>query len=251
MKPYRARRRKRKRLFRPGYDRTAGLYGRFRKKRRMASRTELKFFDLTPSEPTIAATMEFMSKTGGVSSTTNTLVDLKQGISASERIGRKCTIKKITLRLHISKDEGTSATIGTTAGGMENHVRFILFWDKQCNGAQISATDLLVADTIFSFQSIENSKRFKILWDKTTRMVSTGIGQGDGTTNLSATSLVTKLLTYTVRVNIPIEYSSTTGAITEMRVNNIGLVAWSEGVTGSRVISLTTESRIRIRFVDL
>ncbi len=73
---------KRRRTFVPGQNRTSGFYGRFAK-----GSGELKFIDLDVNDVVVAQ--------GGTIQTSGTINVISQGTTESERIRRKCTIRKM------------------------------------------------------------------------------------------------------------------------------------------------------------
>ncbi len=206
------------RRFVAGFDRTGGYYGRY------ANGGELKFHDVDLDDATIAT---------GVN-VTATVNIIPQGVTESDRVGRMCTIKSIGWRYRVSMP--TIATLSS-----DDTVRVIMYLDKQANGATIGTTDLLETADFQSFNNLSNSKRFRILHDKVYAM-NYRAGGGDGTANDAAPFGINA--TFFKKCNIPIEFSSTTGAIGEIRSNNIGVLLISEaGVAGFN-------SKIRLRFSD-
>ena len=112
----------------------------------------------------------------------------------------------------------------------------------KCNGASAGVTEILESTDFQSFNNLANKQRFRILMDRTVDVNVPGMG-GDGASNdiLGATYYDS----FYQKVNIPIEFDSTTGAITEVKSNNIGVLAISQ--TGSARL----ESKMRLRFSDL
>lgn len=201
----------------PGYTRTSGYYGRYAG---MGGR-ELKFFDTA---------LGFTFDTTGEVPTTGQLVLIPQGVTESTRIGRKCVIKSITIRGGISSNISTATSSATTC-----HLFLVL--DKQCNGAAANATDVLTSTSFSSaLRNLSNSERFKIMkrWDVT--LASQAGVQG-------AFDNARRFINWTKKCNIPIEYSSTTGMITEIRSNNLFLLAGSAGTDD--VFGLVGTCRVR------
>ena len=136
---------KRKRIFRRGYNRTGGFYGRATKRRRFARRIgrrpESKFLDLSLSDTSLAASAQFLVKTGAVEATTQTLNDIAVGTGESQRIGRKLTITKILIRLGV---EFTAAQSSDLLQARVTHetIRVMLYWDKQANGNENNASTM-------------------------------------------------------------------------------------------------------------
>lgn len=206
--------------FKKGYNRTGGNWGRY-----SGSNAELKFHDVDLNDTNVASA-------GTVTPSINLI---PQGVTEITRVGRKCTLKKISWNIRI-------ITIAGSSEASSDVVRFILFQDKQCNGATAAVLDILETADFLSFRNLSNTGRFRILWDKFVQMNHTAAG-GNGTA--IETVEHAQFLTYHKDVNIPLEFDATTGAITEIRSNNIGVLMISQGNT----ISLL-DSKFRLRFSD-
>lgn len=202
----------------PGYSRTSGYYGRF-----AGPGAELKFFDTSLSFPVDA--------TGEVPAT-GQLNLIPQGTTESQRIGRKCVIKSIQLR-------GIATFAPAAAATAADVVNLFVVLDKQCNGAAAAFTDVFVGSSAnTSLRNMANSSRFVIL--KTYRWAFNPMS---GAT--TAYNNTTRTFDWYKRCNIPLEFSSTTGAIGEIRSNNIFLLA--QAVQDD----LTTVTGVcRVRFSD-
>lgn len=201
-----------------GTARTSGYYGRF-----APLGTELKFYD-QGAGPTTA------SSSGTIAS--SSLVTVASGTGESQRVGRKITLASIHLRVVAS----LNAT--TTASNTDDGLRVIVYWDKQCNGATATVTDILETADYLSFNNLSNKNRFSILADKMVDVSATA-GAYNGSLNQFATHAVTKSMH--LRCRLPIEFSSTTGAISEIRSNNIGLLVISD----NGQIQYRYQSRVR------
>lgn len=205
--------RKRKRTFVPyakrGYLRTGGFYSSAKD---MADGKELKFSD------------EFNNfgngnviVTGNIVS--NSLVnEITQGTGPSERIGRKIMVKSLYIQFTMLMNSIS------TANDASDVIRFIVYWDKQTNGAPATVPDILAnigvpfQVRIQSFRDLENVNRFVTLMDKTVEM--------NPTASVVAGSLITiKDFRWYKKCNIPIEYSGPDNAIVNIRSNNIGILA--------------------------
>lgn len=210
-------------MFIPGVDRTGGFYGRY-----SGRQAELKFFDVEVNDSTIA--------TGGI--IFDSVNNIPQGVSENERVGRKCTIKSINWHGNIFL--GTyDAEPGPRFG---DRLRVILYQDKQANGDLAKILDILETDDYLSFRNLSNSGRFNILMDKFMPMNYLTYANGSGAQHSG--SGVTKNLAFYKACNIPIEFSGPTGATSEVRSNNIGVLLVSElGMVG-------IASTIRLRFSD-
>ncbi len=213
--------------FRAGYSRTGGFYGRFSG---TGMGQELKFHDITIDDALIATT--------GTIQNAGSINLIPQGVTEITRIGRKCTIRNILWRLRLTiVNTADAAVTGDTA-------RVILYLDKQCNGATIAVTDLLETADEQSFNNLANSGRFRVLMDRTYDMNCTS-GSGRGSTDTLAFGENVVNDTFFKKCNIPLEFSSTTGAITEIRSNNLGVLLISQDGNATNF-----ESNLRLRFSD-
>ncbi len=211
------------RKFIAGRDRVGGYYGRY-----AGPKGELKFHDVNLDDAVVATA-------GTVTPTINIIA---QGVTESQRIGRKCTIKQINWRYDVILPEIDAA--GTPGSG--DSLRIIIFIDKQANGATAAVTDLLETANFLSFRNLANSGRFTFLMDKMHNINYAGLAS-DGAGVVSQANRIFAYSWYK-RCNLPIEYSSTTGAIGEIRSNNIGVCLLSR----SGVVQL--DSHFRLRFSD-
>ena len=193
----------RKRMFIPGRDRVGGYYGRY-----AGRNSELKFHDHTFVDAFVAAT-------GDIDPSLNLIA---QGTAENERIGRKCVIKSIDLIYSLSLYEQDAVTKPKEG----DSVRMIVYIDKQANGATASKTDLLESALLHSPYNLSNSGRFIFLMDKIHNINYAGLAS-DGA---GVVSQAENLHTYKwhKNCNMPVEFDSTTGAITEIRSNNLGLL---------------------------
>ncbi len=207
----------------PGKTRVGGYYGRY------AGRDgELKFHDVDLDDAIVSAT-------GTMTASINLI---PQGTTEKTRIGRKCTLRNISWRYQC--DLPLRDAVATPQ--QPDTVRIILFNDKQCNGATATNTDILETADFQSFRNLSNSGRFNILMDKlVTLNYTTFASDGAGVVSNCA---VIREGTFFKSLTLPLEFSGITGAITEIRSNNLGvLIISSEGQAGF-------ESKIRLRYSD-
>jgi hypothetical protein len=199
-----------------GYTRRSGYYGRY-----SPLGTELKFLDTTWNVNP--------SATGQI--VLDSVNEVAAGTGESQRVGRKVTIKSINMRF--VPNLNSTASAANTDDGM----RVILYHDKQCNGAAPNVVDILESADYLSFNNLSNKNRFRILMDKYVDLSSAS--------GISATfGKIAKTKQFYMKCNIPIEFSSTTGGIAEIRSNNIGVLCISDkGVSD-------VNGNVRIRFSD-
>ena len=204
------------------------MVGRTRRGRFAGEPIELKFHDLDIDDGVVASGANIAQASCNL---------IAQGVTEVERIGRKCTIRSINWRFQISlpsQDAIAAAPNGDT-------IRVLLYLDKQANGAAPATTDIIESADFQSFNNLANKGRFRTLMDRTYN-VNYAAGGSNGTTQDWAS--VFESDTFFKKVNIPIEFSAGTGAITEIRSNNIGLLLMGNTGVGGFV------SKMRIRFSD-
>ncbi len=211
------------RVFRRGADRTSGYYGRYRG----VSVGEKKFHDIDVDDATVAA--------AGAILNSGSINLIPQGTTEITRIGRKAVLRSINWRYEVFQTAGTSLSTASDV------CRIILYLDKQCNGVTAAITDIIETADFQSFRNLANSGRFKILMDKNVIM-NLPSAAGNGTAN--DTAHYSRIGSFYKKCNIPLEFSSTTGAITEIRSNNLGvLLITLAGNCGFH-------SKVRLRFTD-
>ncbi len=190
----------------------------------MSATDELKFHDLDIDDAAIAVA-------GTIAE--DSILTIAQGDGESERLGRKCVVKKIGWKFEILLAPQADLDLGVDV------VRVILYHDKQTNGAAAVATDLLETDDYQSFNNLSNKGRFTTLMDRTYDLTAPAGAGGDSSGPLIVSDSFYK------DCNMPIEYdnSATTGVIATMRSNNIGVLLLSKlGRAGFA-------SKMRVRFV--
>jgi hypothetical protein len=165
------------------------------------------------------------------------LLQIVQGDTEYERNGREITVKAIQGRLLVALQTGTS---------FADLYRIMLVHDRQANGAAFTLNNVLDytgnTPNEFSFNNLENSKRFQVLMD-----VFRPINVGATTAANGVDGVATfHVIRFNKRVNIPIMYDSTanTGALTTIRSSNLALLCIS--ASGACNLSGT----VRIRYTD-
>lgn len=87
------------------------------------------------------------------------------GAAMNQRIGRKLTIKSVQFKGIIQLELSSSPSGSVTAEA--NHLRMILLYDKQPNGAAPALADVLTGgQTVNDLFNIDNRDRFSIIKDK-------------------------------------------------------------------------------------
>lgn len=202
-----------------GFLRTGGYYGRYNKTGGRAN--EVKFFDTT---------LSFSNTLVGTVVTSLNLIP--QGTEQSERIGRTAVIHSIMIKGIFTNDPGAS--------NANNQILYMtIVQDTQCNGANAGVTDVLTSTNLSTAMiNLSNSKRFRIL-----KKFSINLNARAGVDG--AYCVTSGETTWFKKCNIPIEFSSVLGAITEIASNNVFLVQGAT-ITGQGAFNGTC----RIRFSD-
>lgn len=207
----------------PGLTRVTGYYGRYN----VAGGGEKKFFDTAYNGVAFATT-------GTITTSVNLI---PQGVTESTRVGRKCVITSINIKGMILLPSSTDVD------NASDIARVIVYLDKQANGAAASVTDILETASFSSYLNLANSQRFKILSNQVFSLNSCAGGY-DGT-NITSFAVL-RDYSFSKKCNLPLEFSNTTGAITELRSNNIGMLLIS-ATTG---VGTSLFATARVRFSD-
>ena len=218
----------------PGYTRSSGAYMRY-----SPTGPEAKWTDISTG-PTIIAP--------GVATIIQPLALVAQGANAVQRIGRSILCKSIDVKINVKAFWQPSAG-NVSVQAVSYRVDLIL--DKQANGAIPLPNDIydgLIAtvDACNRFDNLFNSDRFVRLKRWEGDINPSGFSSGVGSV-LS----VDRDLKCSKKLNLRMEFSGATGAIAEIRSNNLILVysvSLGTGVVNSAVELTTADSRIR--FVD-
>lgn len=189
---------------------------------------EMKFFDTT---------LSFNIDATGEIPATGQLSLIRLGTSESNHIGRKCTVKSIQARMNLVFTPAAAATASVVT-----YIYLIL--DKQCNGAV--ATVAGDANSVFDSTDLRlalrlraNQERFVFLksW---TRVFNAAAGVTTAYNNHS------QQIDWFGKCNIQLDFGADAGAITDLRSNNIFLIAGSNGPDDL----VNCAGKVRLNFLD-
>lgn len=209
----------------PGFTRTGGSYGRYGSSaRRLGLLPEKKFFDTA---------LSFTFDSTGEVPATGQLALIPQGDTESTRDGRKATIESIQIR-------GQAAFLPSAAATAAANVFLYVVLDTQANGAAAAATDVFTGTNFAeAMLNLNNSGRFRIL-----KKINIHLEPQAGVSTAFNTSV--KQIEFYKKCSIDMDWSSTTGAITEIRSNNIFLLAGSSASTDD-LVNFAGTCRLRFR----
>jgi len=206
----------------PGVTRRAGFYGRYGVAAlQQGMKPELKFFDTA---------LSFNFDLTGEVPATGQLTLIPQGDTESTRDGRIAVIKSVQIR--------GQALLNPSTGAAAAEVAYLyLVLDTQCNGAAAAITDVFTSNAMATnLLQLNNSGRFRIM-----KKWVLPFNAGAGVT--TAYNNVIIPIEFYKKCNIKVDWSSTTGAITEIRSNNLFLCA---GMAPSDdLVSFTGTCRLR------
>lgn len=190
---------------------------------------ENKFHDIK-----YVGTFDSVAEQAQVSSVDTGMNLIAQGTTENTRIGRKITITSI----HINGFINGAQTVNSDV------VKMQLVLDRQANGAYPGITDIQEDSSVESFANLTNSKRFTVIKKWFFAMKPQGItSQFDSNTKTFVSDI--QIINYNKKCSIPIEYSGTSGAISELASNN--LMLWCQS-TQDDATSYTLN--VRLRFKD-
>ena len=151
-----------------------------------------------------------------------TLCVPSEGSDIDNRVGRKISVHKVTIRGMIF----VSAQVNITAGDQASVCRLVMFVDQQTNGAQAQAENLMSGPgaasaflTPHTFQSTANFGRFNVLRDKTVTVQNPNM-TWDGT-NIEAHGLsIPFKLSYRFKKPLVIRFNGTNGGTVADIIDN-------------------------------
>lgn len=206
-----------------GRHRTSGYYGKYNNPNR--DDNELKYHDAPINNVLIDNTPEIMVQCNLI----------PEGTTEKTRIGRKCCLKSIKIDA-IMRFTPSATTEGSAS------CKMALVYDMQANGAAASVADVFTGGDMRICQpQLFNNDRFRIL--KVWKM-NFNCGAHDGT----VFGTVEKWWKYYRRLDIPLQFSADTGAITEIKSNNLFIMA-STGSSDSDD-AINVYGNVRLRFSD-
>ncbi len=158
---------------------------------------------------------------------------ISQGAASTQRVGRKIVMTKILFRYSISTDGALSSTAGSA-------IRVMLIQDKQCNGAQATASEVFENSAQWSsFYNLNNKGRFRTLYDSMTAGYKTVM---KSTSDINGT---VETFMFAKKVDITFTYEANAGLISDLTTNNVQL--WL-GVEVGSVLGI--HGQIRVRWTD-
>lgn len=177
---------------------------------------ELKFLDTVFNDATVTNSGEIIP----------TICDITQGQTGTTRIGRTAVITRISINYAM----GLKQQIKGPNPVANDSIRFIVYLDRQCNGATALVTDILAAvggaKVIRNHRNRSNQGRFVFLFDRVHNLVRDGLASETTDTITTATS--SENFSWEMDCAIKLDFNAAAGAITSLTSNNIGMLVVSE-----------------------
>lgn len=164
---------------------------------------------------------------------------IAQGDGESNRDGRQVVVKSINIRGDVSQ----TAIQDQADARASTVVRLLLVKDKQTNGAQLNAEDVLLDTSgldVHSHRNLQYEQRFEVLWDKTIQLDFT-TSQSDGV-NTASTAGQKKPFHIYKKLDMPVNFTDTTAVVGSIADNSLHLIALAT-VAGSCTISYQARCR--------
>lgn len=208
----------------PGVTRQVGAYVRS-----MPGKPQIKYLDTATNGTAISTTGTIV----------NSLIQIPIGTTDVTRIGNKVDIVSWGVHFTFSCDNQVAATPGPI---INNNVRLILYVDHQANGAAATPTDILTTASLSSYRNMDQVERFKVLFDRYYCFVPQ-CAYWDGTNGQINTGS-SKWFKALFKMNLPVHFSGSTGAMTEIKSNNLGMLLISD------VSSMNYSMQHRVKYRD-
>lgn len=162
--------------------------------------------------------------------------EVAQGVGSNERIGRKIVVSKVQLYFQ------SLLLLTQNPSQAWDQVRFVIYQDKQTNGAAAVPGQLYEAVDPFAFRNLRFTDRFRILYDQ---RISINLTAASGTQGTDTFGSHVEVGQFSKDVNIPVEFSNPAGLLTAIASNNVGFL-----VLSSQNQRTTVSGRFRIRYYD-
>lgn len=169
---------------------------------------EIKNFDTNVSAAAAA--------TGGTISSSS-LCLVQQGDTNADRDGKKIACKGLSIRGY--------CTLLPHATQSSDYARVVVYVDKQCNGAAATIAELFSTADIQTHNNPDNSNRFRILKNEIFVMNRTAF---ESTVGNLLQEVLAPFEWFIPLKDLPVLYDASTGAITDLTSNNIGVATFSE-----------------------
>ncbi len=163
------------------------------------------------------------------SNTVDTFVAMEQNSSETGRIGRKIRWEMMDIWLEVTMPKQDITITYQNIEGEHVHVFAALVWDKQCNKAAATPSEVYLSNTPnqLKLRNLEFSKRFEVLWRKQVvweNMVPFKIDTSDTANRMPSRTRIIHKITKLYKRNITTEYNSSGTTVATVNTNNLFLL---------------------------
>lgn len=154
----------------------------------------------------------------------NSLSGVVQDDGPEGRDGRMYTIGSI----HIKGKFFFPPVIDSGAPTDDGIARLCLVLDTQTNGVKMTATDCMkinVGSEIFSFRNLENTKRFKVLWDKKFVIPAKNMNEGAPLKFAAGGTLRCFSINHRFKKGLVVRCAGTTAGVGNIKDNSLHIIA--------------------------
>lgn len=167
--------------------------------------------------------------------TFNCLCVPRLGNDISNRIGKKITVLKVSVRGQVYMDALTAAQQSAPVV-----FRVILLVNKNCNGVQPTPSEVISSSTannmIYGYSNLSFFGKYRILKDKTFTLTPQN-SVGDTTTNETAPVIQRFKLTHKFAKPLVVTFNTDTGAVADIVQNSLHIIAGYNASSPSASIS--------------
>lgn len=199
---------------------------------------ESKFIDTTVAETVI---LHDSWAGGEMDPAANCLCAPTQGNGESNREGRRIVVTQISLQgkvYRVNKSDQADAVGPTT-------VRVALVWDKQTNGAQMSAEQVYVdaGNRALQFRELEYIQRFQVMWSGTFTLTD-GATFTDGA-NTGTIGGTQHFFDVYKKCSIIVNFSANAGSVADIVDNSFHVICCTDGVGATDYIQYQARCRFK------
>lgn len=165
-----------------------------------------------------------------------------QGTSASSRVGNKIMIDSLTCRLSYFP-QGALA-MDTDGEYVTSRVRVMIVVDKQPNGSACAITDVLSTAGITQPRKLDNSARFRVLYDRVISCRHQIVhGTAADTVDVAGEHTFFKI-NHKFKKPLMVQYLGNTGDVTDIKTNSLYMLTYHTNAGGTAG-GITGVARIR------
>jgi len=168
------------------------------------------------------------------------------GADFTQRIGRKICLTSVYIRgfVNIANAKTQPPTVSDVAA---QHVRFLLLWDMQPNGAYPIVTDILASSSTNAPMNLNNRDRFKVIADK--QFVFDPFIFDTATSTASCTNQIKPFKLYK-KLNLEAIYNGSTGSVADITSGNL-IAFWLGSDPSGLNGPVDFNGSYRVRFIDM